>query len=198
MTLEQDIVHYIETQKDVADHEIRRLIFAQGLVKEVLPHLPHTLSQYFTIYDVWTGYDRPPETSGYTLRLNTKLGLADEDIPQAFGTIVKVAGAFVRLGWDVQPQPEIEAADSGKALDVKVRASRFPTKLAIDFLHLPESERCRLVEESILEPEHYVTKLRVVCEGEPVKLVDEPAPPLEEPVGFPVEEPVVLAEGEVT
>lgn len=181
MTLEQDIIHYLDGQKDIAKHEIERLIFAQGLVEEVLPHLPHTLSQYFTIYDVWTGYDRPPETSGYTLRLNTRLGLADEDIPQAFGTIVKVATALVRLGWKVEPQPEIEAAGSGKALDVRVKASRPPTKLAIDFLHMPESERCKLVEESVLVPARYETKLRVECEGEPIKLVDKPAPPLEEP-----------------
>lgn len=185
MSLEQHILDAIASQQQDQRDQIARLGFIRNLVEEVMPHLPHTLGQYFTINDVWTGYDMPPERSKYTLRFQTHEGLADEDVSQAFGTIVKVAAGLLRLGWKVEPQPQIEAAASyllkegQRALDVEVKAIRQTTRLHVAFLHLPESERCKLVEEQVLVPERYERKLKVVCEGEPISLVDSPPPMIE-------------------
>lgn len=182
MTLQESTLAYLERQQSAARHEIERADFARALVAEIMPHLPHSLDRHFSLDSVWFGYSMPPERSDYALRLQTKDGLEDEEVPQAFGSIVKVAAALLRLGWRVEPQPEITAANGKHALDVQIKATRGETTLAVSFLHLPESERCKLVEEDVTVPEHIETKLRVVCEGELERLVETPAPTLAEAV----------------
>lgn len=174
MSLEQTIQNEIESKKGVLHREVARLLFAQNLFCEITPHLPHSLEKYFTFQAIWTGYGSPPEKSTYNLYFQTKENLAEEKVSQAFGTLTKVAAALAELGWEVEPQPRVEAANGVHALDIEVKAHRSPTTLCISFLHLPESEQCKLVEEQVLVPERYETKMSVVCEGEPVRLVDSP------------------------
>lgn len=163
--------------------EIDRLAFIGGVLDALMTRMPHTLNEYFALSDIWTGYTSPPAESQYVLRLQTKEGIADEEVAQAFGTIVKVAATLLGLGWHLEPNLGIAAAQwtTKHLLDVQVVA-RHPsppaTKLSFFFLHLPESERCKLVEEQILVPAKYETKLRVECEGDPVRLVDSPPVPL--------------------
>ena len=181
MTLQSSALAYLKEQEAYQHREIRRIIFARELIEELMPHFPHSLDEHFSVEGMWTGY-LEPERSTYALRLETRDDLEPEAVPEAFGSIIKVAAALLRLGWSVDPQPEITAADGKHAIDVEIKATRGQVGLRVSFLHLPESERCKLVEEDVTVPEHTETKLRVVCEGEPVQLVDAPPPPLAEAV----------------
>ena len=181
MTLQQSALTDLTRPETYQRREMERISFARELIEELMPHLPHSLDEHFTVEGMWTGY-LEPERSTYALRLETREGLAPDAVPQAFGSIIKVAAALLRLGWSVDPQPEITAADGRHAIDVEIKAPRGQVGLRVSFLHLPESERCKLVEEDVTVPEHIETKLRVECEGEPVRLVDTPAPPLAEAV----------------
>lgn len=185
MTLQESALADLTRQKAYQHREIERIAYARELIEELMPHLPHSLDEHFTVQGVWTGYVAP-ERSTYKLRLETKDGLEKEAVPQAFGTIVKVAAALLRLGWEVDPAPGITAADGKHALNVEIKARRGDIGFNVSFLHLPESERCKLVEEDVTVAEHIETKLRVECEGEPLRLVEQPAPTLAE--ALPVRE----------
>ncbi len=177
------LVNQIEVQLAASERylqcELERATYARKVLMELAPFLPHTLSRHFDVSDVWTGWGYPVERTAITLRLQTHRDLSPEDTAAAFGMIVKVAAGMLRAGWNVQPQPKIEANDHMHAMDVQVMGERPATggSLAISFIHLPESERCKLVEEQVLLPERWEVKLRVECEGEPLYLTEgEPAP----------------------
>lgn len=169
-TIAEEVAHEIDEWDERIEKEGKRYAFARSLLEELIPFLPQTLAEFFTVESVWDGYGWPPGNSIYQLRLVTRPDLPADDAPLAFGTIVKVAGAMMRAGWTVAPQPEITANQQQHALDVEVKGTRGSTSLIIGFLHLPESERCKLVETVVDVPAHQETKLKVVCEGQPVEL----------------------------
>jgi hypothetical protein len=174
MTTEVTLASVIEAKlvatEQYNNHELVRAAFARKVLVELVPFLPHTLSRFFEVDGVGTGWGWPPETGKVTLMFKTPDGLPADDAPRAFGTIIKVAGALMGAGWTVDPTPKIEATQFAHALDVEVHGKRGPTQIGVQFSHLPESERCKLVEEQVYVAAKYETKLRVVCEGQPVRL----------------------------
>ncbi len=170
-TIAEQVTKEIDGWQERSRHDDERYAFARVLLEELVPFLPHTLEQFFRVEDVWDGYSWPPEHSTYQLRLVTRPDLPPDDVPLAFGTIVKVAGAMMQAGWTVGPQPDITANQEKRALDVDIKGTRGTTTLVLGFLHLPESERCKLVEEEVDVPARTETRLKVVCEGQPVELV---------------------------
>lgn len=157
---------------------ISRYALAKEIIAEVGAHFPRTLGEFFTVYHVADGYLTPP-SGNFRLMFQAKDDLCEEDRATAFGTIIKVAGSLMRAGFVVEPTPEIKAMSTSKALDVSVSGKRGGVSLSINFTNLPESERCKLVEEQVLVPERYETKLSVVCDGAPVQLAPN-APKLAE------------------
>ena len=167
--------------------ELARLAYMRAIIRQLGIHFPHTLGQFFTVGYVYTGYREPPRAH-FTLPFQARAALAEEDRAAAFGTIIKVAGSLMRAGYEVQPTPGIKAMEGMKALDVTISGKRgdFNSEVCIEinFTRLPESDRCKLIEEQVLVPERYETKLRVECDGAPVQLapaalgVDTTAPAL--------------------
>lgn len=157
-------------QSERLGQERERLAYGAALFRELVPFLPRTLSKYFALDTLWTGYQYPPEQSHYSIRLQTNPEIPEERVSEAFGTVIKVAAALMRCGWVVEPTPRIEANQYAHALDVEIKGKRGETRLVVHFHHLPESERCKLVQEEVLVPAKYETKLRVVCDGAPVRL----------------------------
>ena len=170
LTIAEQASNDIDGWEEYYQKDLKRYAFARGLLDELIPFLPHTLEQFFKVEGVWDGYGWPPECSDYRLRLVTRPDLPPDDMPLAFGTIVKVAAAMMRAGWTVGPQPDITANQEKRALDVDIKGTRGTTTLILGFLHLPESERCKLVETVVDVPARQEIKLKVVCEGQPLEL----------------------------
>lgn len=189
--LQPQLAQHFTLMEQYHSDELARYEFARDLLSELVPQFPHTMAQYFDFESVWTGSSMPPERSRYKLMLKTRDGLAAENIGVAFGTVIKTAAALWQAGWTVKEEPLIVATSYKHAMDVAVEAQRGETQFSVVFQHLPESDRCKLMEEQVLVPERWETKRHVVCEGAPMKL---PAPALPEMAERDYEEARIAAE----
>ena len=171
--LDNEVNEQIQHRVDYATKEIARAYFARQLWQEVSPRLPHSLEEHFTFDHIWAGFGEPPSGEvEFTLKLKEDL---ECDTQEVFGTIVKVAQRLLMAGWQVEEMPVVEASGFGQSqfLDVTITARREPTRLQFQFLRLPESDRCKLVPEEVNIPARTEIRYKAVCEGEPVKFIDD-------------------------
>lgn len=178
------IIKQLDQSEKVTKGDLERIANTRIVMGEIASHLPHTLGEYFDLTYIYHGFWTPPRAD-IQVSFTVRDGLHPENVQVAFGTIIKVAGALMRAGYQVEPTPTIEANDA-RALDVHVSGERgegeAKTKVTFNFTRLPESDRCKLVEEEVVVPEHKEIKLRVQCDGAPVRLDVNSAPLIPEVV----------------
>lgn len=166
--LAQTIGQHIARSEKYHQDELDRYGFARDVLAELLARMPHTLAECFTFNTMFTGWGTPPATE---LIIFFRLRDEMEDTSIAFGTIIKAAAALMRIGCEVEPVPQIAATSSGPGLDVEVHGRRNDgMRIKLNFQRLPETDRCRLIEEDIVIPERREKKMRVECDDEPLRV----------------------------